>query len=198
MITLDPFSQGRILQAMPLTDAVTRNGICVALCDYWLALIKMDPNESPSSRLQQLVQYFPQAMNHQRQYSVVRAQHGRNEGRRMVGGQVGLDYNEQTTLMRAMVGMRGIREKLAADISRIGAASTWSLRFMGGGGHAIAGFCGLSGQQPYMKMRLHVFDPNIGEYTGELRELDTILNDLLTRFPLYQTVTDVHRTSEDS
>lgn len=198
MITLDRFSQGAILQSLPFSDYLTRNGICVALCDYWLAMIKDQPNESPAARLERLHrQHFAQAMNHQRQYAVVRAQHGREEGRRMVGQQVGLNYHDQTMIMRALIGIRGIREKMAADISRIGAAATWTLRFADGGGHAIAGFCGLSGQQPYMKMRLHVFDPNIGEYTGELQELDAILNDLLNKFPDYQTITDVHRTSEE-
>jgi hypothetical protein len=195
MITLTPFSQGALLRDAA-TDPITRQGVCVALCDYWLTLIKRNYNASPSDRLRQLQTSLSDIIKHQQRYAHLRAQHGREEARRQVGDRLGLDYNDQTMIMKAPNGMSGIRQKLAADIHFPGAAATWSLRFANGHGHAIAGFCGISGKQPIVKFRLHVFDPNIGEYIGELQELDEILRDLLNKFPKYSTVEGVHRTTE--
>ena len=194
MSTLTSFSQGALL-SNTTTNPLTQHGICVALCDYWLTLIKNDPDAAPSDRLQQLQQYVPQAMNHQRTYARLRQQHGREEARRQVGAPLGLQYDGQTMVMKEFLGMSGIRHKLAADLRTVGSAVTWTLRFADGSGHAIAGFCGLSGQQPILKYRLRLFDPNIGEYEGTLQELDVMLDNLL-RHPMYRTVTGVHRTSE--
>lgn len=195
MSTLTDFSQGTLLRNT-VTDPLTRNGICVALCDYWLKLIKTSPSESPADRLLKLRAYFIRAMQHQRLYSGLRSQHGREEARRQVGAQLGLNYSDQTMILRTFVGMGGIKQKLGQDLSRIGAAATWTLRFADGGGHAIAGFCGLSGQPPIMRHRLHIFDPNIGEYEGTVQELNDMLDHLFRAFPMYATVTGVHRTSE--
>jgi len=195
MITLTSFSQGSLL-SRAVTDPITRNGVCVALCDHWLSRIKQRPNEAPERRRLELEQSLAQIIRYQRSYAIQRSQYGRTEARHQKGQQLGLKYTDQTTIMRVMIGMQGIRQKLAADISHVGSAATWTLRFADGSGHAIAGFCGISGQEPIIKLKLHVFDPNIGEYIGELTELNAILNDLLTKFPNYQTVTEVCRTTE--
>ncbi len=174
-----------------------RNGVCVALCDHWLNIIKRHPDLPSVNRMRMLAQRIPEALRHQQMYGQLRDAVGRNQARREVGAGLGLNYEEQTTIMRAFVGMAGIRAKLAADLGRIGAAATWSMRFAGGGGHAIAGFRGLASITANMhRASIHIFDPNIGEYTGELTDLDAILSDLFGRFPLYATVNEVHRTSE--
>jgi hypothetical protein len=195
MFTLAPFSQDVHLRSVK--DPVLRNGVCVALCDHWLTIIKRFRDLPPVNRMRMLAQRIPEAFRHQQAYALRRAAVGRDAARREAGARLGLDYEAQTTVMRACVGMVGIRARLAADLGRIGAAATWSMRFAGGGGHAIAGFRGLvpvSGN--VHRVSIHVFDPNIGEYAGELGELDAILADLFGRFPLYATVNEVHRTTE--
>ena len=197
MITLTRFSQERQLQLQAIVDRDTRNGVCVGLCDYWLSQIKGAPEMPPAERLQLLRDNFARPMNHQRYYANLRAQHGREQARRQVGNQLGLRYHtDDTTIMRTHLGMSGIRARLAADIGWVGSAATWTLRFADGGGHAIAGFCGIGGQEPMLQLESHIFDPNLGEYTGPFRELDYILSDLLTRFPDYRTIVEVNRTTE--
>lgn len=195
MYTLAPFSQEHHLRSV--TDPVLRNGVCVALCDHWLTIVKRYPDVPSVNRMRLLTQRLPEALRHQQAYAALRATVGRNEARREVGARLGLDYEEQTTIMRACVGMVGIRAKLASDLGRIGAAATWSMRFTGGGGHAIAGFRGLvSVTGNVHRAVMYIFDPNIGEYVGELSDLDAILTDVFGKFPLYATVNEVHRTSE--
>jgi hypothetical protein len=195
MFTLSPFSQDAHLHAVK--DPVLRNGVCVALCDYWLNIVKRYPDLPSVNRMRMLAQRIPEALRHQKAYGQLRGAVGRNEARRQVGAGLGLNYEEQTTIMRAFVGMAGIRARLATDLDRTGAAATWSLRFAGGGGHAIAGFRGLIRVTGNMhRASVHIFDPNIGEYAGELTDLDAILADLFGKFALYRTVNEVHRTSE--
>ena len=196
MSTLTSFSQAAQLQFQAVDDA-TRNGICVGLCDFWLSLIKRFPEMPPDQRLQQLCDNFEQPMNHQRNYAYLRRQYGRGPAREQVGRELGLNYDtENTMLLRVCLDMSSIRAKLAADIGCIGSGATWTLRFSDGTGHAIAGFCGVEGQEPIMRLTSHVFDPNIGEYAGLFPELDDMLFDLLSKFPLYQTIVEVNRTTE--
>ena len=195
MATHTPFSQADLL-SRTVTDPLTQNGICVALCDYWLAMIKRTPDEPPADRLAQLERYLPLAMQHHRTYAQDRARHGRSPARQRVGASVGLQYTDQTMLMRLNIGLDGIRTILRRDLSRPGAAATWSLRFSGGGGHALAGFCGLGGRDPIYHYQLHVFDPNYGELVGTLQEMDTMLQTLFDAFSLYRTTLHVYRTSE--
>jgi hypothetical protein len=195
MAKLARFSQDALLRSV--TDPVLRNGVCVALCDHWLEIIRRLPDVPPVNRMRLLTQKMPEVLRYQKTYAGMRGPLGRNEARRQMGAGLGLDFEEQTTIMRRFNGMAGIRAKLAADLGQIGAAATWSMRFSGGGGHAIAGFRGLVSVTGNMhRASLHIFDPNIGEYAGELDELDAILTDLFAKFPLYATVTEVHRTSE--
>jgi hypothetical protein len=79
----------------------------------------------------------------------------------------------------------------------MGVGATWTLRFFDGTGHAIAGFYGMfSPTGNIHHPRLFLFDPNIGEYRGDLSDLDAMLRDLLTRFPIYLTVVEVRRTTD--
>jgi hypothetical protein len=195
MFQLEPFSQSVLLRHE--SDPDIRNGVCVALCDYWLADIRARGNDPASRRLARLAGRMPAVGQYQKQYGQQRAQQGPTQARRDMGKQLGHDYREHTTIMPAMVGAVGLRQRLAADLARAGIGATWTLRFADGTGHAIAGFYGIvSPTEKLHYFRLFLFDPNIGEYTGELRDLDSMLKDLLTRFPLYLTVTEVRRTTD--
>lgn len=194
MFSLQPFSQNKLLSGVP--DPVARQGVCVALCDLWLRSIKGNSAQSPAARMSALGGGIQAAIAHQKQYAADRAQLGRFPARAAAGRRVGLDYEEQTTIVRASVGTGGILAKMSADLRGIGAAATWSLRFSGGGGHALAGFCGVTSLTPNMhRQELFVFDPNIGEYKGELSDLSVMLKDIFARVPLYGTVAEVARIS---
>jgi hypothetical protein len=144
-----------------------------------------------------LAQQMPDVRLHQKHYNFLRNQLGREEARRKVGSPLGLAYEDQTTILRARNGMHGIRAKLGADLGEPAAAATWTLRFPDGNGHAIAGFRGLvSVSRTVHRATVHIFDPNIGEYAGELADLDPILTDLFAKIPDYATITEVSRTSE--
>jgi hypothetical protein len=195
MFQLTPFSQGALLRAAQVQGSA-RHGVCVAMCDHWIALLRRDNREAPVLRLQKLHAALPRIIDYQNQYGELRAQLGRDAARAQVAAGVGIDYEQQTTVLKLFVGVEGLRSRLAEDLKRFGAAATWSMRFQGGGGHAIAGFCNIAGQEPIHHMQMHVFDPNIGEYVGDLGDLDGILTDLFGRFPLYATTTEVHRTHE--
>ncbi len=194
MFTLAPFSQSALLRNE--TDPDIRGGVCVALCDYWLADIKSRSNDAPRDRLNRLAGNYPTVAQYQKQYGQQRAQHGPQQARKQMAQQLGHDYHQHTTIMPALIGAAGMRQRLAADLAGLGVAATWSLRFMDDTGHAIAGFYGMVSPLENMhRFQLHLFDPNIGEYVGGQRDLDNMLNDLLNRFPLYQTVVEIRRTT---
>jgi hypothetical protein len=195
MFSLARFSQSEQLRHE--TDPVLRQGVCVALCDYWLKIIKRLPDVPSVNRMRLLAQQMPDALRHQKRYNFMRDMLGREEARRRIGSPLGLAYEDQTTILRACNGMHGIRARLAADLDDIGAAATWTLRFPDGSGHAIAGFRGLvSVLRTVHRASVHIFDPNIGEYAGELADLDPILTDLFAQIPDYATIVEVSRTSE--
>ncbi len=196
MSTLTDFRQSSLLR-LHATDPITRQGVCVALCDYWLSTIKADHHQSAEERLDRLGDVFPQIMSHQIRYANLRAQHGRNNARRTVGRDVGLQYDtDKTIVTRRLVGLQGIRDRITRDLACPGVGATWSMRFATGGGHAIAGF--YSARQTYKQIQLviHLFDPNIGEYIGHTGELDDMLRHLMTRFSMYAGVTSLHRATE--
>jgi hypothetical protein len=195
MIQLTPFSQAALLQAASV-EGPASYGVCVAMCDRWIALLRKDRKETPELRLRKLQAALPQIVEYQNEYGDLRAVLGREAARTQMAAGVGIDYEQQTTVLKIFIGMEGIRRRLAEDLKSIGAAATWSMRFQDGGGHAIAGFCNLAGQEPMLRMQMHVFDPNIGEYVGDFGDLDGILADLFNRFPLYNTTIEVHRTHE--
>lgn len=199
MFTVESFSQGQLLSRIP--DPSARGGVCVALCDFWLQSIKGDRPANPTSpraRLGALAGRLNEAIAHQDLYGRRRAQIGRFPARAEAGRRVGLDYEEQTTIVRASVGMSGVLAKMSADLKNIGAGATWSLRFSNGEGHALAGFSGLiSVTNTIHRRQLYIFDPNIGEYTGTILDFADILKDIFKHDPLYMTVVEVSRISEN-
>jgi hypothetical protein len=195
MFQLEPFSQSALLRNE--TDPDIRNGVCVALCDHWLVEVRRHGNDLPRQRLASLAGMFAQIAQYQKQYGQQRAQQGPTQARRAMGQQLGHDFREHTTVMPAMVGAVGLRQRLAADLAGMGVGATWTLRFADGTGHAIAGFYGMFTRTGNIHQpRLFLFDPNIGEYRGGLEDLDAMLRDLLTRFPIYLTVVEVRRTTD--
>ena len=195
MFQLAGFSQAHLL--VNETDPDLKNGVCVALCDHWLNDIKARSNDAPVDRLSRLAGTYPSVAQYQKQYGQERAQHGPEKARRDMGKQLGHDFQQHTTILPALIGATGIRQRLAADLSGLGVGATWSLRFMDGTGHAIAGFYGMVSVTENMhRISLHVFDPNIGEYSGTQGDLETMIGDLLTRFPEYQALTEIRRTTD--
>jgi hypothetical protein len=195
MFQLEPFSQSHLLRAE--TDPDLRGGVCVALCDYWLADIKWRPDDPPRLRLYRLASHYMLIAQYQKQYGQHRQQVGPQDARRVMGQHLGHDFEQHTTILPALIGTNAVRQRLAADLRHIGVGATWTMRFAPGGGHAIAGFYGMESLAENMhRARISIFDPNIGEYVGELRDLDFILNDLLNHFPLYQTVIEIRRTTD--
>src|SRR5439155_22043642 len=111
------------------TDPDLRNGVCVALCDHWLADMKSRPNDSPRNRLRRLSNNYPIVAQYQKQYGQQRAVQGPEQARKAMGQQLGHDFQQHTTVMPAMVGAVGLRQRLAADLAQLGVGATWSLRF---------------------------------------------------------------------
>ncbi len=197
MYTLYPFSQGtQLLQGV--TDPVLAMGVCVAACDAWLRLIKAN-NELPAvQRLQNLAQRRAEILAYQQQYGVLRGQVGPQDARSTMGQSGGLDFNHQTTIMHTHLRMPEVLGILSRDLQPLGGAAAWTMRFWGGGGHAIAGFHNLISLIKDVKAQhqYHIFDPNLGEYVGEVSDLSAILADLFGRFPLYGTTAEIRRAWE--
>jgi hypothetical protein len=181
-----------------MTDPVLAQGVCVAACDFWLRLIKARNEDPPAQRLQELTQRRGEILAYQQQYGTLRGQVGPQAARSAMGQSGGLDFAHQTTIMRTRLNMSEILTILARDLQPLGGAATWSMRFFGGGGHAIAGFHNMVtlAQGVMHQHRYQVFDPNLGEYVGEIRDLEAMLADLFGRFPLYGTTAEVRRTWE--
>ncbi|MEZ5582613.1 MAG: YopT-type cysteine protease domain-containing protein [Candidatus Competibacteraceae bacterium] len=200
MSTLHSFSQGELLDRTT-TDPEIRQGVCAALCAYWLSRMKVDSDNAPEHRLRMLENQIWPIIRQQQQYGRERRQHGRNAAQRNLGARQGLNYDPDQTVIAAIppnldavAGMANLKQRFKADISRPGKATAWSLRFADGGGHAIAGFCNLTPIPNGFRYQLHVFDPNIGEYVGTLQEIDAMLDNLFRR-PCYQKlqIVEAHR-----
>ena len=190
---LTGFHQGNYLNA---TDPDTSNGVCVALCDLWLESLFKAPSAAPRHRLQALAVDFGRAENHQRRYGQLRAKLGRSDARRLMGARVGIDFEEQTFVdVTPHRGRAGMLQKITDDLRAPGAAATWSMRFAGGGGHAIAGFCRIEPQPYGLDRKIHIFDPNIGEYVTAYGGCAAIVTDLLGKIPLYASTVIFHRTT---
>jgi hypothetical protein len=195
MFNLTSFSQSDLLHGV--TDPVLQQGICVALCDFWLTAIRHRNNETPAQRLDYLWQNRGRAMSHQTRYAAQRAQLGPQAARTAKGAELGLDYEHQTTIMRLNLSAEEIRARLAADLRPLGGGATWTMRFAKGGGHAIAGFHGIVSLTGNIHQnRYHLFDPNLGEYVGAIQDLDAMLQDLFGRFPIYATTAEIRRATE--
>lgn len=197
MATLTKFNQGDLL--VGVSDPWVKGGICVALCDHWLALMKDTNSRTPPERMAQLQQYAGRAMTYQKAYGQQRRTKGREEARADMGKQLGHDFADQTTIMRVMVGFDGILARMTKDLGAIGSAVTWTMALPGVGRHAIAGYRGLESLTTNMhRASLHIYDPNVGEYVGTLQELNGILRDLFKRIPEYALINELSRTTDES
>jgi len=193
MTRLTHFNQSDLLKGV--TDPLVRGGICVALCDAWLALIRGHTARTPSERMDQLRITAPSAMSYQRDYLTARDTQGREAARAQVGARLGHRFEERTVVTESIVGKAGIRATMARDLSEFGAAACWTMEMPGVGRHAIAGYRGLLSMMSNVHAAsLHIFDPNLGEYVGGLGELDLILQDLFGRIPMYGLVSELNRT----
>lgn len=187
------FTQGQLLKNV--TDPEVHSGVCAALCDFWLRAIKTG-NASPDQRLRGLAGQFSEIVAHQKQYQRERANLGPVAARQRVGQPLGLDYEQQTTIMPACIGLQGVRQRLATDLRALGAATTWSLRFIDGGGHVMAGFSGLTSITPNMhRQQISIFDPNIGEYVCQINEMDDVFRDIFRLIPAYARINEVRRVT---
>lgn len=196
MAALTPFSQGHLLKGV--SDPVVKGGVCVALCDYWLALMKAHTTRTPRERMTMLRTHAASVIQYQKSYAQRRRTLGRSEARAQMGRQLGHRFEDQTMVLRAFVGMQGVRARMSDDLDQLGAAATWTMAMPGAGRHAIAGFRGLKSVTSNIHIAsLHVFDPNVGEYVGTLQELDGILRHLFQQFPEYALVSEVNRTTDE-
>jgi predicted butyrate kinase (DUF1464 family) len=135
-----------------------------------------------------------EARAHQAMYGALRDQVGPQDARAVAGQKVGIDYDAQTAVFKVYLGQNGMQAKLAADLTNIGSAATWSMRFPDGG-HAIAGVHRLESlTENYHQSVFRIFDPNIGEYYGPKDSLGDMLTDLFTRIPDYAATEHIRRT----
>ena len=193
MYTRHDFRQEHLLKSV--ADPEVRGGACAALCDFWLRAIKTG-NASPDQRLRDLAGSFPEIIAHQKQYQRERAKVGPVAARQRMGQPLGLDYEQKTSIMPACIGLQGVRDRLATDLRRLGAATTWSLRFIDGGGHAMAGFSGLTSITENMhRQQISIFDPNIGEYVCQISEMDDVFRDIFRIIPYYSRINEVRRVA---
>jgi hypothetical protein len=191
MSTLHAFSQGELLERTT-HDPEIRQGVCVALCAYWLSRMKVDSDNTPEQRLQMLESQIWEIIGLQQQYSRDRSEHGPQTAHQILGARQGLVYDtDQTDVFGRFLGLSradgiaNLIRRFKKDINRPGKATAWSLRFVGGGGHAIAGFCNITTIPTGYRYQLHIFDPNYGEYIGTLQEIDDMLDNLFRR-PFYR------------
>lgn len=209
MFTLAPFAQKQILDQQKIICNNTRYGVCVALCDHWLALVR-EGGTTAEARMAQLAEpgRFAKVMGHQRIYQHLRNRDGRATARKAVGAQVGIVYDrgEKTSITERsfgaeqhpkvlVLGVDALQACLREDLRGFFQGATWTLRFRGGGGHAIAGFCSLrSPTNNFHVQHLHIFDPNLGEYEGGWGDLLGMLGALMGPQGIYHDVVEIHRT----
>lgn len=173
-----------------------QNGVCVAVCDYWLALIKSNPTQSAADRLAYITHNFNAVMAHQNTYQQFRGALGREQARERVGRDAGLAYDtNKTMIMRRFMSMDHIVDRIRNDVMQPGDAATWSLRFPMGG-HAIAGFCNIESQGNIHKFMVHIFDPNYGECQTDFGDASRAIKSLLHANDMYRSTLHVFRASE--
>ena len=121
---------------------------------------------------------------------------GREGARSTIGRGVGHDFQHHTTILPAIIGIDGMRARMIADLGSIQAAVTWTMDIPGWGRHAIAGYRGLVSITTIVHVAsLHIFDPNTGEYVGDLDQLEAMLRDLFKRNPHYNMIVQLTRTT---
>jgi hypothetical protein len=152
--------------------------MCVGFCDYWLNLIYAKPDEPAEIRLRTLAAKLSEVRKYHKQYANLRPWLGRNSARETVGAGLQLSYEEQTMLIERLAGLEGIKARMIRDLSSWGRGATWTIA-TDNMRHALAGFCGIRRLEYHgMEMRMHLFDPNLGEFIGAIGELEKILAQL--------------------
>jgi hypothetical protein len=135
-------------------------------------------------------------MQAQRAYQKRKPVIGADAALRESGRKHGLDFDtEHTVILRAGKPMSEVRARILADIGQFAAAATWALQLGLHGRHAIAGYCGIVRDGPFGQLMLHIFDPNFGEFWGNMQQIDAILEDVLSRAPIYAHLTEIWRTT---
>ena len=192
MATLTPFDQGELL--VGVNDPRVRNGICVALCDMWLHLMRDSAARTPRERIAAIRARASEARHYQRAYSHQREILGRVGARERMGQRLGHDFEEQTMVMSRCVGVEGMHDRMARDLAQFGAAVTWTIDVPGWGRHALAGFRGLTSVTTNLHhASIHIFDPNIGEYVCEPQQIRGVLRDLFRRDTNYTRAASISR-----
>ncbi|MCS6931498.1 MAG: hypothetical protein NZM27_04740 [Acetobacteraceae bacterium] len=200
-----PFDQSDLLRGE--THPAVRGGICVALCDQWLKLIRSGRARTPEERLAELRHLSPEAKRRQIVYSLLRPTYGRLEARRRADKPLGLDFTEKTQVTPhlhrrpefgpgQMQSLRAMERFIAADLALDGAAATWTMEIPNLGRHAIAGYRGaVKRNVATFHLGIFLFDPNVGEFFGTPQELPQMLRALCDFAPgrAYDRITDFAR-----
>ncbi len=193
---LTPFNQGDLLKGVNHPDL--RGGICVALCDHWLALMRDSRARTPEERMDLLKQRSGAAMEYQFFYSGWRQDTGREEARARMGQRLGHSFEGQTRIMRAFVGFDGMVERMERDLAEPGAAVTWTMALPGMGRHAIAGYHSKESITTNIhRFARHLFDPNVGEIVGNPQEMRAMVRELFRLVPDYNCITELDRTTAE-
>ena len=60
----------------------------------------------------------------------------------------------------------------------------------------MAGFSGLTSITENMhRQQVSIFDPNIGEYVGEITDMDDVFRDIFRLIPAYARINEVRRVT---
>lgn len=193
---LTPFNQGALLSG--LADPQARRGVCVALCDRWLTLMKQANARTPEDRMDSLRKSLQASIGYQKSYAQLRAEKDREAARKHMGKKLGLEFEGLTRVEKRLAGEAGMVTRLERDVETPGASVAWTLAFPAGR-HAIAAVHNMSAVTTNIhRFTLHVFDPNLGEYVGTVQELPAIVADMFRRIPDYKLVTSIDRAEDVS
>lgn len=192
MWTLTPFNQGAVLAQVP--DKEVRRGVCAALCYMWLDLMRDATARRPEDRMDSLRATISMAIRRQRSYSEMARAKGREAGRKFLAKSFGMEFEELTRIERRFTGKIGMVLRMQKDLEPPGARMIWRLSFHGGDAHALAGTHGMETICTNIHRRsVHVFDPNIGEYVGQVQDIPGIVDDMFRRIPYYDRVETMDR-----
>jgi hypothetical protein len=192
MWKLTPFNQGAVLGQVP--DAEVRRGVCAALCDMWMNLMRDATARRPEDRMDSLRATISMTIRKQRSYGELVRAKGREAGRKFLGKGLGMEFEELTRIERRFTGKTGMVLQMQEDLKLPGAKMSWSLLFQGGGAHALAGNHYMEAiSTNFHRRSVHVFDPNIGEYVGQVQDIPGIVDDMFRRKPGYNRVDTMER-----
>ncbi len=193
---LTPFNQNAMLSRLQDPDA--RRGACAALADMWLTLMEDATARSPEERMDSLRSTISFAIRRQAEYRDAFRRRGRDAARRELDERFGFGVEEQTRIERRFTGRAGMVMRMREDLELPGARASWSLIWPGGA-HAIAGVHNASRVTTnVMRVSLHLFDPNLGEYVGQLHEVPAIVDDMFQRVRPYSRIETMERRFVDA